>query len=41
VGSFLREISILLIRDDVPKIYLLELIRLMASKYGKVSRMFE
>lgn len=31
VGSFLREISILVMRDDVPKIYLLELIRLIGS----------
>jgi len=31
VGSFLREICTVLLRPDVPKLYLLEMIRLIAS----------
>lgn len=41
VGSLLRELSFLLLRDEVPKLYFLELIRQIASKYNRINRMFE
>lgn len=41
VGSLLREISFVVLRAEVPKMYFLELIRQVGSKYNRVGRMFE